>query len=195
MLSNKYSWWAFENVLSKKFCDEVIAFGNQQEQKLASVGNGKDRESAVNLNIRDSKVSWLNDTWIHKEITPYIKIANENAGWNYQWDSQESMQFTRYASKQYYDWHKDEWEEIYNKSNKVRKLSVTCALNNGDEYKGGNLEFQFRDKVKLENAFCNLTRTRGSLIVFPSYVYHRVTPVLSGTRYSLVIWTLGEPWK
>ena len=36
---------------------------------------------------------------------------------------------------------------------------------------------------------------KGSLVVFPSFVWHRVKPVTSGTRYSLVIWNLGRPFK
>ena len=38
-------------------------------------------------------------------------------------------------------------------------------------------------------------RKKGTVIVFPSFVWHRVKPVLSGTRYSLVCWSLGQPWK
>ena len=37
--------------------------------------------------------------------------------------------------------------------------------------------------------------TKGSIIVFPSHVWHRVKPVTSGTRYSLVVWSIGDPFK
>ena len=36
---------------------------------------------------------------------------------------------------------------------------------------------------------------KGSIIVFPSFVWHRVKPVTKGTRYSLVMWNLGYPFK
>ena len=36
---------------------------------------------------------------------------------------------------------------------------------------------------------------KGSIIVFPSFVWHRVKPVKKGTRYSLVTWNLGYPFK
>ena len=36
---------------------------------------------------------------------------------------------------------------------------------------------------------------KGSIVVFPSFVWHRVQPVTKGTRYSLVIWNLGYPFK
>lgn len=36
---------------------------------------------------------------------------------------------------------------------------------------------------------------RGSVIIFPSYVWHRVKPVTRGKRYSLVVWNLGHPFR
>ena len=42
---------------------------------------------------------------------------------------------------------------------------------------------------------CKEILPKGSLIVFPSFVWHRVCPVKRGTRYSLVIWNLGWPYK
>jgi len=32
----------------------------------------------------------MNDLWIYKEIQPYIHQANQNAGWNFDWDRSES---------------------------------------------------------------------------------------------------------
>ena len=37
--------------------------------------------------------------------------------------------------------------------------------------------------------------SKGSIIVFPSFVWHRVKPVTKGTRYSIVMWNLGYPFK
>ena len=36
---------------------------------------------------------------------------------------------------------------------------------------------------------------KGSIIVFPSFVWHRVKPVRQGVRYSLVSWHVGDPFK
>ena len=38
-------------------------------------------------------------------------------------------------------------------------------------------------------------QTIGSIIVFPSFMYHTVTPVEKGERYSIVAWVSGEPWR
>jgi PKHD-type hydroxylase len=42
---------------------------------------------------------------------------------------------------------------------------------------------------------CAEISQRGSIVVFPSHVWHRVKPVTKGIRYSLVIWNLGYPFK
>jgi PKHD-type hydroxylase len=80
---------------------------------------------------------------------------------------------------------------------KVRKISMTINLNKPGDYEGGNLKFDFGVHTTKENRFheCLEIRPQGSMIVFPSFVYHCVTPVTVGTRYSLVLWALGDPWK
>ena len=208
-ISNYY--WYFSGVLTPRFCDDVIAYANKQKEVLARTG-GYDKkklskEDVKNLQRkRKSDLVWLNDTWIYKELHPYVHQANRDAGWNFDWDRSEPCQFTKYKINQYYDWHCDSWDKPYDKPNtpdhgKIRKLSMTCQLTDGSEYTGGELEFDFRnydphmrDEVKhLRKAKEILPK--GSIIVFPSFVWHRVKPVTSGTRYSLVVWHLGRPFK
>ena len=140
------------------------------------------------------------------KVIRYIHKANRNAGWNFDFDRSEDCQFTKYKLNQYYDWHCDSWEEAYNKPGtpdhgKIRKLSVTCQLTDGSEYKGGELEFDFRDynpNMREENRHLKKAKEilpKGSIIVFPSFVWHRVKPVTEGTRYSLVLLNLGYPFK
>ena len=40
---------------------------------------------------RNSDLVWLNDTWIYKELHPYVHEANRNAGWNFDWERSESL--------------------------------------------------------------------------------------------------------
>jgi predicted 2-oxoglutarate/Fe(II)-dependent dioxygenase YbiX len=58
-------------------------------------------------------------------------------------------------------------------------------------------EFDFRNNTsgKPNLRKCKEILPKGSICVFPSFVWHRVTPVTSGTRYSLVIWNIGHPFK
>jgi PKHD-type hydroxylase len=210
-LQNYYYY--FQNALTPKFCDELIKYGISQQEELALTGGqtnkvkeGKDlsEEDLKDLKKkRDSNIVWLNDKWIYKEIQPFIHQANKLAGWNFDWNFSESCQFTKYKLNQFYDWHCDSWENAYsdindkNRYGKIRKLSVTCSLSDPNDYEGGELEFDYRnqDPDKPTIRKCAEIAPRGSIVVFPSHVWHRVKPVTKGTRYSLVIWSLGYPFK
>ena len=210
-LQNYYYY--FQSALTPRFCDELIKYGISQQEQLALTGGqtekvnkGKplDDKDIIDLKKkRDSNIVWLNDRWIYKEIQPFIHQANKLAGWNFDWSFSESCQFTKYKLNQFYDWHADAWESVYdNPSNpdthgKIRKLSVTCSLSAPEDYEGGELEFDFRntDPDKQSVRKCAEIKPRGSIVVFPSFVWHRVKPVTKGTRYSLVIWNLGYPYK
>ncbi len=210
-LHNHYFY--FKKALTPRFCDELIKYGVAQQEQLALTG-GQTRKIEEGETLseedlkdlkkkRDSNIVWINDRWVYKEIQPYIHEANKLAGWNFDWDWSESCQFTKYKLNQFYDWHCDSWEIPYNeptdltRHGKIRKLSVTCSLSDPKDYKGGELEFDFRnqepDKPTVRK--CAEISERGSIVVFPSHVWHRVKPVTEGTRYSLVIWNLGYPFK
>ena len=220
----KHYYYYYKSVLSPRLCQEIIDYGKQHKAQMAITGGSDDEKSkkadgslkkSVINNIqkkRKSDIVWMNDRWIYKEIHPLIHEANREAGWNFEWDFSESCQFTKYGVGQYYGWHCDSWDVPYKRDKledgtyprdhgKIRKLSVTISLNDPDEYDGGNLEFDFRNQIDWERnkkkaiKSCTEIRPRGSVIVFPSFVWHRVAPVTRGTRYSLVIWNLGQPFK
>ena len=71
----------------------------------------------------------------------------------------------------------------------VRKLSVSLLLSDPDDYDGGDLQFKFGEEEQTAE------RERGMMTLFLSWSLHRVTPVTRGTRYSLVAWTSGPPFK
>ena len=206
----KYSYWYFPSVLSSKLCDDIVAFGEAIQQKKANIGGMPDpilmgKKKLKDLKkTRDSNIAWINEQWVYNEILPYVNKANKEAGWNFEWDWAETCQFTRYTKNQYYDWHCDSWDEPYkditnkNTYGKIRKLSVTVSLSDEKDYTGGELEFDFRnldpDKPR-KPVKCKEILPKGSLVVFPGFVWHRVCPVKKGTRHSLVMWSLGWPFK
>ena len=208
-ISNHY--WYFKSAIPPRICDDIIKHGLSQAETMARTGDYGDKELSKDQikdmkRKRNSDLVWLNDTWIYKEIHPYLIEANKNAGWNFQWDRSEACQFTKYKLNQYYDWHCDSWNKPYDKPDtpehgKIRKLSMTCQLTDGSEYKGGELEFDFRNyDPHMRDESKHLIKvkeilSKGSIVVFPSHVWHRVKPVTSGTRYSLVVWSIGDPFK
>ena len=80
---------------------------------------------------------------------------------------------------------------------KIRKLSSIINLSKPSDYEGGDLEFDFRNLTKESSNIkvCDQIKEQGSIVVFPSFIHHRVTPITKGTRHSLVSWTVGYPWK
>tara|TARA_R110000824_G_scaffold206250_1_gene391290 strand:+ start:532 stop:1158 length:627 start_codon:yes stop_codon:yes gene_type:complete len=206
-LQNYY--WFFKKAIPDHICDDIVKYGLQTREEMAvtgGYGNQKLNQRQVKdlKKKRDSNIVWIAENWVYKELHPYIRQASTSAGWNFQWDFSEACQFTKYNKGQYYDWHCDSWGGAYNNPNnpnthgKTRKLSVTLSLSDEKDYKGGELEFDFRnmDPDKKRNTkICKEIRPKGSLVVFPSFVWHRVRSVTKGSRYSLVIWNLGRPFQ
>ena len=174
--------------------------------------------------VRDSQICWLDYNWLYEIIQSYIFKANELAGWNFDVDYSEVPQFTTYKNTGFYGWHKDgegDWNAVYknyihgiteqklkkdgtlpwgytsnkNLIGKVRKLSFTLNLTEPESYEGGNLMFDFGDHSENKFYECKEIRPQGSIVVFPSFVQHCVTPVTKGTRFSLVNWMCGRPFK
>ena len=194
----------FPSFISSHICDEIISIG---EEKLVKAYTNKKQ------GVRNSEIAWLTDKSIYDLIIPAVKDANTQSGWFWKITGGEKIQFTTYGLDQFYDWHVDGGSDFnatytggylydYESGNvstsmgTVRKISMTVNLVDGKEYEGGNLEFDFgsvsgKDRIKT----CDEIRPKGSLTVFPSFIPHRVTPITSGTRYSLVLWALGPPWQ
>lgn len=182
-----------ENFLPNNFLDQVVKRGlNSNETEGTIAGNTIDKEK------RDSRITWLNDTWIYDWILPYVHQQNKEANWNFSLDYPEEIQFTKYKENHFYNWHQDHLHKADSSVDDQRKISVVIPLSNSDEYEGGNLEFcdPIVPPTKKENIISDdLFRQRGNIILFPSFVYHRVTKVTKGQRLSIVMWIRGEKWK
>tara|TARA_R100001244_G_scaffold110942_1_gene81990 strand:+ start:2760 stop:3410 length:651 start_codon:yes stop_codon:yes gene_type:complete len=213
-LSNYY--YAFDSALPLRFCDDVIKYSLAQKMAKGMVpikgtpttdqhGKktlGKDEKFRLKQ-IRNSDIVWLKENWVYRHVHPFIKEANEKAGWNFNLKRSEPVQFTQYKPGQYYDWHCDAHTTVYDDGHYKgmgRKLSVTCQLTDSSEYEGGELEFDYRNySPNKRDELTHVIKAKqilkkGSIVVFPSFVWHRVRPVTKGTRYSLVVWNLGYPF-
>ena len=76
----------------------------------------------------------------------------------------------------------------------ARKLSMTIWLNDPDEYEGGEFDIEIRGP-RMDVRYDTLKLKKGSIVVFPSDKWHRVRPVTSGVRKSLVTWFRGPPLR
>ena len=114
-----------------------------------------------------------------------IQDYNQNhSGWGYELEFIESIQLGHYHEGDFYDWHTDSFknpsiqtehqyhpERPYN-----RKVSVTVWLNEPDEYEGGEFDLETRGP-NAEERFDTFKMPKGTMIVFPSHLWHRVRPV------------------
>ena len=137
--------------------------------------------------IRTSDQSWLCwDTWI-AGIMHNIFLSANNDYFKYDLDHFDSgIQATRYEVGQKYEWHIDDIGIV---EGKQRKLSMSLVLES--EFKGGELEIFDADK----HTTLSFDIKPGNIVIFPSWISHRVQPVTSGTRYSLVAWMNGPEFK
>jgi PKHD-type hydroxylase len=191
-LTNEYYY--FTEAIDKKTCNKIIKAGNTDFGD-ATIGHGG--PEITDKKARMSKIAWTSDQWVYDLIWPYMEEANAQAGWEYDIKAAEAVQITRYEKGAFYDFHQDgksdnlgAYDEPQNKfrHGNVRKLSMSIILN--DDYEGGDFEFATLNKIYTPD-FNKL----GSVMVFPSFMMHRVKPVTKGTRYSLVSWFLGTPFK
>jgi PKHD-type hydroxylase len=206
MSIKKYTYCVYEKAIPEIICNQIT------KQGLVSKGDiGVTYASNKNIeqdpdklkklySKRDSNIAWLKSPWIYKEIVPFLNDAMEKFEWNFEISFIESCQFTIYNQGQYYGWHKDSYvgaDVIKKNHGRNRKLSVSLLLNDPEEYEGGDLEFIVEnEKNPVNNKVERITSNkRGTLIIFPSYVYHQVLPVTKGIRYSLVIWGQGKEWQ
>ena len=195
ILENYYYY--FSGVIPEIVCDDIIKTAQQRQERLGATGDMSEEELQSNPDLqrdnskhRNSYIAWIDDQWVYNEIHPWIQQANINAKWNFDWNRSEACQFTKYKLNQYYHWHEDQGVKP-NKEGEIRKLSCTVQLCHPEEYKGGQLQM----RTPHGEFTVNEIAPKGSICVFPGFVQHRVTPVTEGVRQSLVIWSLGYPYR
>ena len=142
--------------------------------------------------VRSSSVKWIPNNeewdWLYKRLMELAVEANE-ALWKFDLISApELIQYTEYYASEegHYDWHQD----IGPGEGSLRKVSITVQLSDSDEYEGGDLQLWTGGKSIMTSA-----RGAGVVVVFPSYLMHRVSKVTKGTRRSFVLWIGGEHYK
>ena len=176
------AYWAWEGALSKEFCDFALSQIDLSEMTTGTTNYGVQPEERISDVVWQSAMDPLGCI-----AKAYIDAANIHAGWNYPLLYQESTQISSYKSdnKGHYAKHIDAGHP---KDGVQRKLSISILLNDPSEFEGGELQFTDVDNCKV------LTK-QGSIVVFPSFIEHLVTPVTRGVRYSAVTWASGPAFR
>lgn len=170
--------------------DEIVKEAQKIPVAPAKVGNA----NAVDEKVRRADLRWIekeNEDFepVFKNLEKLFHNANRDS---FGFDIQHlpSIQFTEYpaAVEGHYDWHVDVFWQT--QSFYQRKLSMVVQLSDPSEYEGGQLEIDEWQRPDPE-----LLKQKGSIIIFPSFVKHRVTPVTKGLRRSMVAWIEGPTWR
>lgn len=179
----------YSKAFTEKECDSLIELYETLSPSDALIGGEKEDGSGgvLDHNKRKSTTRWLpwshEHNWIFEKLTSLLTDANNV---RYRFDLTgflEPLQLTEYtAPGGHYDWHQDFGPGTFS----IRKLSLVLQLSPPESYEGGDLEF-YRGRVP--------EKERGTVYVFPSFEQHRVTPLSSGLRRSLVCWVSGPPFR
>ncbi len=168
---------------SEAECDRLIALGERVGLVPATVWAGVGDQ--VDLSVRSARTSHHprgpGTGWIYDRLDRLFAEAGEAFGLDLG-PVGEPLQILRYDQGGHFQtWHSDAGYDAQTR----RLCSVSVELSAPGDHEGGNLE--------VMPVTVGRTRSlgRGGARFFPSKALHRVTPVTSGVRHALVIWTGG----
>jgi PKHD-type hydroxylase len=197
MISNNFepiTSWCFTHETAPKWAYWDGAFTTEECQQIIDIGNNKGLCKGViddgdyDISHRDCDIQWLypNDIdWVFRRITDIVLDLNSRFFKFDLFGMVEGFQFGKYSAPS--GKHVAHLDPGLGKP--IRKLSVVIQLSPETDYDGGNLE------LFLGGDPSSMDRKQGHVIVFPSYTLHGVSPITRGTRYSLVSWVTGVPFK
>jgi PKHD-type hydroxylase len=175
-------YWLFPNAISKKQCELILEEADwSKEHEGEFMRNG---QSVSNEDIRTTKVTFMPT---HSTVACILNthLLNINAyQWRYDIHRIQDIQIGHYQEGGHYDWHVD--VTVPDENNIQRKLSAVLMLSDPNDYEGGLLEIKDIEMPKLQ---------QGTLIVFPSFMKHRVTKVTKGNRFTAVAWAVGPAFR
>ena len=167
--------------------DRITACGDALREAEATVMNSA--SDTQNSSIRVTRISWIAQTqetqWLYQRLAGVTANINQQA-YCFELSALEDLQYTVYLAGEggRYDWHVDQ-----GRTPRRRKLSLVLQLSDPADYEG--CELQVYASSQIDTA----PKSRGTLIAFPSYTLHRVTPITAGIRRSLVMWCSGPRFR
>ena len=180
----QYYW--FESAFSPNLCQQIIDLGKSFPQEGGQTFGGSDGEPSP---IRSSTIRWIDylDPRAKRLVDELGRMAIEANNKLFQLDLYgftEKLQFTEYEGQgAHYDWHPDIGPNMTK-----RKISIVVQLSDEKDYEGGELLINTGELIVP-------SKKQGSVILFPSFLMHKVEPLRSGSRYSLVSWVSGNTWR
>jgi len=192
-------FFVFPRAVKPDVCDQIVSDCKQNILKQASVLD-YEKKGRDDPEIRKTSVHFIADekNKINELAWHFLREANK-VQFHYDLTFFQLIQFAEYKDGGFYGWHQD--ANGIDPDNETRKLSLTLVLSNPDNFEGGELQFYSGDRPMEDMG--DMTgeqvqkdiQTQGTVVVFDSRDWHRVTPVTKGVRHSIVCWTVGPNFK
>jgi PKHD-type hydroxylase len=197
-------FFVFPRAVKPEICDQIVTDCKQNILQQAKIGS---EEGKNDPEIRKTSIHFITekDNKINELVWHFLREANKKQ-FHYDLEYFQAIQFAEYNGREnyhaFYDWHVDaDGRKNISKSEEVRKLSLSLPLSDPATFEGGKLEFYNGCKPYADigdtkgDQIAKDINSQGTVIVFDSKDWHRVTPVESGTRHSIVCWTVGPNFK
>jgi hypothetical protein len=188
LLANKMDpiyFWQFDNVLSNDYCNNVIGQYGFKQMNSGLIGDVEDVQFSLNKKIRNVEKMLIP---IHEGIGAHLIgsafIANQQA-WKFDITECQQIEYLRYGIEGRYKPHLDTF--ITYPCQQSRKLTALAFLN--DDFEGGKFYLQIQEEKIYP------LQTKGTIIVFPSFMLHGVEDVTNGVRHAVVCWLLGPSFR
>lgn len=175
--------WIFTDILTPEACDIIVKTYDQElvEKLPPVIGTGA---GAIDTSIRNVERVMLP---VYKDIGGRLAAAGLSANrraWNFNISHANQAEFLKYPAGGRYTAHMD---TFLNPEEECRKLTVLAFLN--EDFEGGRFFIQDGDERYYP------PQTKGTVLVFPSFLLHGVEDITKGTRYSVVCWMVGPFFK
>ena len=177
-----------KNMFNEKLLFDIDEYASHQQlESGGSYASTLDGEKQP-MKTRSTMIHWMtNEKYknsllpIYQQISYIVRKINDSM-WGYSYTGYEPFQYSEYKIGDHFDWHIDQNQFT---GTEIRKISFSLGLSNKNEYEGGDLIIKSSDQ---EN---NYKLDRGDIVVFPSWMLHKVTPITKGKRRVVVGWGEG----
>jgi len=182
----KHFWYYHTDFFSLKEIKElnktIIKTSNKNDIDKPSIGAEKSCQVYI--------TQYSNVKHILNKVEEFLKFSNMTIfGFDLlPFNDYQSIFLNNYHADQNgrYDYHFDGQSH-----NEVFTAKITILINTSEkEYEGGGF-FIFEGKEKEIKEYSK----PGSILLFPSFLYHAVKPVTKGIRKSVALWAAGPHWR
>jgi PKHD-type hydroxylase len=187
---NTYSWVYWDQAFTDEELDQITQYCLSKGAEPSTIMGTSNQEEVERVRVSQTHFHHRdnNTAWIFDRFNDIIMRLNERF-YGFNLNGYDSFQYTEYDSSKLgrYDWHMDT-QLGANTLIETRKLSLVLNLSKPEEdYRGGS----FQLNLGMEEEAETVPFPRGRIIAFPSFMIHRVTPVVEGIRRSIVVWVTG----